>query len=141
MKKIILTTLILGASLTAAAQIVPSNCVSTGRTGVCFFPINQGNKDQIAEFYCTTDTDVTQVNFANHNVLISGFNADGTLTFGQSGKYPVTTLNKVYFEVKNDLNHDGTPKTVTFKAQGGKIECHNTRGGRNTKLPGWGGSQ
>ena len=147
MKKVLaisLGILLFSGSSLAQQQPVPSKCGGEGNYAWCTFDALQNQPFQTySYFYCTVDPKtVSTVTMVNSNVLISGFNGDGTLNFGENGAYPVSLLNSLYFEVLNDPSHSQSdPKQVLIETSGipgNNIVCTDGQGGRNQILGGFG---
>jgi len=137
MKKFLSTTLGGLAVACVALQTVPTMaanddaCSGPGKAGFCVFGSlydkdycqTSNNKEPQChvKFECTVGSDATHVNFANHNVLITGFGiGTGKLTLAGA---ELKELQKYYYDVVNDFSHNqGDPKTVTFDSDG-TISC------------------
>lgn len=90
-------------------------------------------KTDVNYFHCTTSSDkVTEVQFENHNVLISGFDKSGKLTLAGAD---VGKLKQYYFTAKKDPKKSGNANVVVYYNgdKYGDLQCQGGKGDRGTQ--------
>ncbi len=106
------------------------HCFVSGVGGVCYFDSLSKDNNEHAYYHCKASS--VYVKMYNHNVLISGFKPNGTLTL--TGSDVNKMFDNYYFEVMHHDKHNGL-KYVAITSLG-QIKCTMGTGGRKMVYPG-----